>query len=70
MLNSVFLDDVSENEILNMVNLFKSKTSFYYDGISMQIVKYIIQVIAKPLAHITTFHSKVEFLQKIQKQQR
>ena len=70
MLNSVFMDDVSENEILNMVNLFKSKTSFGYDGIIMQIVKYIIKVIAKPLAHKTTFHSKVEFLQTIQNQQR
>ena len=43
MLNSVFLDDVSENEIINMVNLSKSKTSFGYDGVSMQIMKYIIK---------------------------
>ena len=58
MLNSIFLDDVSENEIINMVNLSKSKTSFGYDGISMQIVKYIIKVIAKPLAYITNISFK------------
>ena len=52
------MDDVSENEIINMVNLSKSKTSFGYDGISMQIVKYIIKFIAKPLAHITNVSFK------------
>ena len=49
---SMFLESVSEKEIIDIVNSFKSKTSTGYDNIDMSIVKKNISHIAKPLMKI------------------
>ena len=48
----MFLNPVTENEILNIVKSIKSKTSVDLDDISMLLVKKIIIQIVKPLKYI------------------
>ena len=50
--SSMFLQPTCPEEIVGVINKFKNKTSFGYDGISMQLVKHIGEVISVPLAHI------------------
>ena len=50
--SSMFLEPTCENEIINTIKIFHSKSSSGYDGISMDIVKKIAQFISKPFSHI------------------
>lgn len=52
LLNSMFLSEVSTEEIVRIVNNFKAKTSCGYDNINMSLVKNVIDCIATPLAYI------------------
>ena len=49
---SIFLDSVTENEIINYVNEFKPKKSRGYDEMDMFSLKFLIPVIVTPLTHI------------------
>ena len=48
----MFLESVTEEEVIDVVNSFKSKTSTGYDDIDMSILKKVICHIAKPLTQI------------------
>ena len=50
--SSFFLEPTCSDEIITVIKRFKNKTSSGYDGISMQTVKYISDIIAGPLAYI------------------
>ena len=49
---TMFLQPVSESDVINIVNKFKNKNSTDLDGIKMSLVKKIILAIATPLTHI------------------
>ena len=51
-INSMFLNGVNENEILDIVKEFKNKKSTDYNAIDMSIVKNTIEFTVKPLTHI------------------
>lgn len=52
VLQSMFLGDVSESEIMSIVSKSKSKTSIDCDGIDMVILKKTIDCVVKPLCYI------------------
>ena len=52
MVQSMFVDKVSEEEIVLIVTKLKSKTSIDSDGLDMEIVKRTIDCIIKPLCYI------------------
>lgn len=49
---TVFLNPVTDDELLTIVHKYKSKASKGYDGIDMNLVKKIIPFILVPLKHI------------------
>lgn len=51
-LNSIFLDAVTENEIIEITTGFQSGKAIGYDKISMSVIKLSINFISKPLTHI------------------
>ena len=51
-MDSMYIEPVTEEEILQLVNNAKSKTSKGHDGLDMCLVKKIIPYIVKPLKHI------------------
>lgn len=52
MLQSMFVGEVNNDEIVSIVGKFKNKTSIDSDGIDMIIVKKTIDCIIKPLCYI------------------
>ena len=48
----MYLEPVTESEILEITSNFKNKKSKGYDNLSMSIVKFIIPTILQPLKHI------------------
>ena len=50
--NSVFLDAILENEVLNEIKLLNANTASGLDDISPKVVKAIANYIVKPLTHI------------------
>ena len=50
--SSMFLRNVTPEEIFTVVSKFKNKTSCGYDNINMSIIKQIIHSIVHPLVHI------------------
>ena len=48
----MYIEPVTEEEILQLVNNAKSKTSKGHDGLDMCLVKKIIPYIVTPLKHI------------------
>ena len=50
--NSMVLNLVSDNEVINIVNSFKSGSAAGYDNISMNIIKQSIHLIVEPITHI------------------
>jgi hypothetical protein len=50
--NSMFLNPVDEQEVINTVNECKNKTSEDYDSLSMKTIKVIIHSILQPLTYI------------------
>ena len=62
--NSMFISNVLEEEVINIVNKVKSKTSLDNDNINMKIVKEVITQIAKPFSFIIN-HLKRESFQII-----
>ena len=51
-MDSMYIEPVTEEEILLLVNNAKSKTSKGHDGLDMCLVKKIIPYIVTPLKHI------------------
>ena len=49
---SMYIQPVTEQEVLDIVSECKSKSSYGHDEISMKTVKHIIKQIVKPLTHI------------------
>ena len=58
VVNSMFLEPVTEQEILNIVKLFKNKHSCGHDGIPMFLLKNVIYNILKPLSYICNLSLK------------
>ena len=52
MLNSMYLYEVEEKEILIVANNFKSKKSTDYNNIDMCTVKWVIKEIVQPVTNI------------------
>ena len=50
--NSMFVNPVTEVEILNSIAAIKPKTSQGHDGISSKILKKIADLISQPLSHV------------------
>ena len=50
--NTIFLNVVTENEIINIVSNFKAKSSYGIDEINMIMAKKIISNIVRPLNYI------------------
>ena len=50
--NSMYLQNCTEQEVLKIVNKFKNKKSMDTDGLSMNLVKKVINNIIKPLTYI------------------
>uniref|UniRef100_A0A3B3I1E4 Reverse transcriptase domain-containing protein n=1 Tax=Oryzias latipes TaxID=8090 RepID=A0A3B3I1E4_ORYLA len=53
--HSIFLSDVNENELISIVNNFKSKNSKDCEDIDMKVVKKVIYSLSKPLTYICNF---------------
>ena len=51
-INYMFLNPVSEDEIINIVKSFKPKHSNDNNDLSMYVISKVIKSIVKPLAHI------------------
>ena len=51
--NTMFLDPVTEVEINNVVKTFGNKTSEDCHGISMSVIKQLVNYLAEPMAHIS-----------------
>ena len=51
-MDSLYIEPVTEEEIIQLVNNAKSKTSKGHDGLDMCLVKKIIPYIVTPLKHI------------------
>ena len=51
----MFLQATSDNEIINIVNSNKNKTSVDNDDLSMSLLKKLISHIVKPLTYICNF---------------
>jgi len=52
ILDSMFLKQVNDQEIINIVQNFKNKTSYDVENINMTIIKSVIHSIIDPLVHI------------------
>lgn len=50
--NSIFLEPVTETEILNTINNLKNSNSTGFDDFSVKIIKQCAHLLAKPLSHI------------------
>ena len=50
--NTMFLSDISEKELIRVVNNFKRKSSTDCHNINMSIIKDTVKQISKPLSHI------------------
>jgi len=50
--NSVFLDTILENEVLNEIKLLNASTTSGLDDVSPKLIKAIANYIVKPLTHI------------------
>ena len=50
--NTMFLSDISEKELIRVVNNFKRKSSTDCHNINMSIIKDTVKQISKPLTHI------------------
>ena len=50
--NSMVFNLVSDNEVINIVNSFKSSSAAGYDNICMNIIKQSIHLIVEPITHI------------------
>ena len=48
----MYINPVSDDEIVKVVSKFKNKKSCGYDDINMLVVKRVISVIARPLTFI------------------
>ena len=51
-LESLFLDSVSEQEVIEICKSLKSGTAVGYDNVSVDLVKQCAQLISSPLTHI------------------
>ena len=51
-LESLFLDSVSEQEVIEICKSLKSGTAVGYDNVSVDFVKQCAQLISSPLTHI------------------
>ena len=51
-LSSLFLDSVTENEVIELTNSFSPNKAAGYDNIPMLMIQKTITTIAKPLSHI------------------
>ena len=51
-MNSIFLEDVNQQEILEICNTFRSGTATGYDNILMSSIKDTIDLISSPLMHL------------------
>ena len=49
---SMFITNVEEQEVINIVRNLKNKTSYDADDINMTIIKSVFQSILKPFVHI------------------
>ena len=47
--NKIFLNNINQSEIIDIVQSFKPKTSTGHEGLSMKLLKQIIDSIASPL---------------------
>lgn len=56
IMQSMFLEKVSELEVLSIVNKCKNKTSTDSDGLDMTIIKRTIDCIVKPLTYICNLY--------------
>uniref|UniRef100_A0A672HNL4 Reverse transcriptase domain-containing protein n=1 Tax=Salarias fasciatus TaxID=181472 RepID=A0A672HNL4_SALFA len=56
--DTIFLRDTDRNEIINIVNKFKNKTSKDWNGIDMMVIKKVIIAIADPLTYICNLSFK------------
>ena len=50
--NSMYLKNCTEQGVLKIVNKFKNKKSLDTDGLSMNLIKKVINNIIKPLTYI------------------
>ena len=50
--NSMFIFPITEEELIDVVNKFKSKKSSDFNEFSMEMIKKIINLISKPLTNI------------------
>ena len=50
--NSIVLNLVFDNHVINIVNSFKSGSAAGYDNISMNIIKQSITFVVEPITHI------------------
>ena len=50
--NSMFIFPIAEEELIDVVNKFKSKKSSDFNEFSMEMIKKIINLISKPLTNI------------------
>ncbi len=50
--HSFFLSPVVPDEVLNEVKKFKSKKSYGYDNVDMNVLKGVIDHIVEPITHI------------------
>ena len=51
-INSIYINETSEIEIINIINKIDSKCSKDHDGIDFKLIKLVIYPILKPLLHI------------------
>jgi len=60
-LHSIFLDPVSQSDVLNITPKLKPKISSGYDGISTKLLKATINEILEPLTHVinTSFETGI-----------
>ncbi len=59
--HSFFLSPVAPDEVLNEVKKFKSKKSYGYDNVDMNVLKGVIDHIVEPITHICNRSSKLVF---------
>ena len=63
--NSMFINPVSEDEVVNIIKSCKPKHSKDCDDINMYVLSKVTDQIVKPLVHYSIFHSPlVYFLAK------
>jgi len=50
--NSIFVVPVTENEVFNIITGLKNKSSPGWDGIKTDVIKYVADIIVKPLMYV------------------